>query len=52
MTFPFGQGCFNLLANGRDRAALPFEQAEPVPQTNDFPLFFGIHDVHSGFRPM
>jgi len=39
----------------RDRRPCRSSQAEPVPQTNDFPLFFGVHYVHSvvtRFSPM
>jgi hypothetical protein len=48
MTFPFGQRFFNLPPNGQGRAAFPFEKAQPIPQTNDFALFFGVHGVSLG----
>jgi hypothetical protein len=50
--FSFGQGLFNLPPNSRGRAAVAFEKAQPVPQTDDFSLSDGVHDVHSGFCPM
>jgi hypothetical protein len=50
--FSFGQGLFNLPPHSSGRAAVAFEKAQPVPQTDDFSLSDGVHDVHSGFCPM
>jgi len=47
----FGQGLFNLPANSRGRVAFPFKKAQTIPQTDDFSLSVGVHDVHSGVLP-
>jgi hypothetical protein len=48
MTFSLGQGLFYLPANVRERSAFPFEEPKLMPQSDDFALFCGIHDVQLG----
>jgi hypothetical protein len=43
MTLSLGQGLFNLLENSRHRSALPFEEAQPVPKSDDFAFSLGVH---------
>jgi hypothetical protein len=43
MTVSLGKRLFDLPPNVSRRAALSLETAQPVPQTDDFLLFFGIH---------
>jgi hypothetical protein len=43
MTFSLGQGLFDLLENHRHRAAFPFEEAQAVPQPDDFAFSLGVH---------
>jgi hypothetical protein len=38
----------DLPADGNGWPAFPFEQSQSVPQSDDFPLFDGVHAFHSG----
>jgi hypothetical protein len=51
MTVSLGKRLFDLPPNVSRRAALSLETAQPVPQTDDFLLFFGIHGGCSGVSP-
>jgi hypothetical protein len=52
MAVSLGERLFDLPANVSRRAALSLETAQPVPQTDDFLLSFGIHGGCPGFRLM
>src|ERR1700712_4969692 len=43
MTFSLGQRLLDLPADGRGRAAFPFEKPQPVPKPDDFPFPCGVH---------
>jgi hypothetical protein len=51
MKFSFGQGLFNLPKNSGNRPPFPFEKPQAVPKADDFALFRGVHDGHSGAKP-
>jgi len=44
MALSLGQGLLDLSADGRGRAAFPFEKPQPVPKPDDFPFSCGVHD--------
>jgi hypothetical protein len=44
MLLSLGQGFFDLPAERGGRPPFPFEQAQPVPQPDEFSLFPGVHD--------
>jgi hypothetical protein len=43
MGLAFGQRLFNLAPDSLGGAALPFEQAQLIPQADDLSLFAGVH---------
>jgi hypothetical protein len=43
MTFSLGQGFFDLPENGGNRSAFSFEEAQMVPQPDDFAFSLGAH---------
>jgi hypothetical protein len=52
MRFSRCQRFLDLSPKRERRAPFPFETAQPVPQTNDFALLFGVHRIYPGFIPM
>ncbi|KWV56377.1 hypothetical protein AS156_00110 [Bradyrhizobium macuxiense] len=43
IALPLGHGFLDLTDYSCDRAALSFERSEPIPQSDDFSLFLGVH---------
>lgn len=48
--FSLGQGFFDLPENGGNRSALSFEEAQTVPQPDDFAFSLGAHWFTHGSR--